>query len=113
KIRIKENDKVKFDTIIDSKENYPFIANTFTVNKNAIVEITSKAFSKPLIIRPENMSKYKYVYISKSGNEIEIHFTERNKPIEEQRRKDSIITNKHKSKKLKNQSAEIIRDTIN
>ena len=112
-IIITENSKVKSDTIITSKENYPFTANVFKINKNAIVEITSKSFSKSLIIQPENMLGYKSVYISKSGNKIEIHFTERNKPVEEQRRKDSLITRKYKRNKLKNQNNEIAKDTIN
>lgn len=111
-IKINESNKAKFDTIITSKENYPFVANAFKINKDAVIEITSNSFSKPLIIQPENMSKYKSVYVSKLGHTIEVHFTESNKPVIEQRKIDSLITKKYKRNKTRNKDSEIVNDSL-
>ncbi|RZK11517.1 MAG: hypothetical protein EOO46_06440 [Flavobacterium sp.] len=110
-IKIKENGQLKFDSIVTSSKHYPFMADAFKIRKDAIIEISTQSFSKPLILEPASMAGYKSVYISKARQKVEIHFTDSNKPITEQRKQDSILIAKFRRKSSRDLLKEV-KDSI-
>ncbi len=71
-VKIIENEKIMFDGIITTKSNN--IAKSFKLKYNCSYQIELKDQKDRVLIIPEKIKNYKYVYINKNKNKIIVNF---------------------------------------
>lgn len=72
RIKIYENNKILFDSLMPADKKY--ITKAFKVNKSSDIMIYFEDIRKPLKITKEQMKDYKFIYIEKKKRKVLIEF---------------------------------------
>jgi len=72
KVKVVENDKIIFDSLMPAPRKNT--AQAFKVNINSVITISFDDIKKTLTILPEQMEKYKFIYIEKKKKKVSVEF---------------------------------------